>query len=194
MVRWDKLYNINWPEKSKIRNILDSIFKVEIIFFIVIFIVAVLYYNYDSAHEYFNRSNHSLPWYTAKIMISELATYVFVISFFTVFIFPYVFLIELVACIWARMINLKTILKLIAIVLLYFACMISVLLFYSIEKKDSVNQIFIKQKRLLLTLITNKYVCNTRYSLIKVPSFINRKKFVWELKLSYFCFRIILNN
>jgi|GEM_PF-5264960 len=115
-------------------KIVSIAYRVEIILFATVFVIALLYYNYTEAHEYFNRYSHiNIPWYQKEAVASVIASYTFAVACSATFIFPVVFLIQLFISIWARMMNKKTVAKLILIVLLYFSCAFSAYLLYSIS-------------------------------------------------------------
>lgn len=121
-------------EKNKLKKIIGVLLRVEIYLFIVIIVIAILYYNYKGAHDYFNGGPKymDIPWYHIKQFASLLTTCVFAISLFSVFFFPFVYLLQLGACFWLKIMN-RTITKmLITIALLYFCCMFTTFLLYSI--------------------------------------------------------------
>jgi len=129
-----------WLEKDKWRKILYFACKVELILFIAIFLIAILYYNYEGAHEYFNRSSHiDIPWYQKEAITSIIASYTFAVSFSVMLIFPVVFLIQLFINIKLKIMTKRKIIGLIFIVLLYFSCIMSTFLFYSISLQQNIK-------------------------------------------------------
>lgn len=144
-----------WQENKNRKQInwdkwIDILLKAEIVLFIIIFVIAIAYYNYDSAHPYFNRyiSDMGIPWYSLEALTSTIASDIFGVSFFCTFFFPLVFLAQVIVLFLKKAMNKKRAIKLGIIIVLYFSCILSTLLFYSINNSNNFKERFKEQEEI----------------------------------------------